>query len=1297
MTTFPLSLGAEDQGSDCLYVSRLTGKDSPQCGSFSVPCRTLPQALFLVNDGGEICLNGKDSESNPYECLKIRDGPNGTEFKTIEKSVSIQGVSSPAHISCGLVFASRSKYDSVKVSLSNLVFNNSRYGLVFFYVPSYDVVISDCKFMNCHKAIFLWRNGRSQGSSFISQKSSLEVTDSEFRNNTISIEFGPKFKNGSHKVSLSNLLFDNGTYGVFLVNVSSFDIVIAKCKFFNFSEAAVGLFWNEIKSVIREKSSLVATDNKFRYNAKSILVMLPNDFFEMTVSRCFFQNAKGRFHATNDHRSIKGAVFVRSQASSVITYPIHVLFSITDSIFQDLGHKDNSFAVSVRVDNLFGDGNISLFNTSFLNNENSVFAHGGFGLNLTHVTVTSTYGCAIMASAPPKTLIKAPGVRVFLEKCVLVDNRIGIRMSTTTCLTNTDAFCSTGDQTLVVKNSLILGGNETLSTGDAIKFRMSSPKQNDSRAVLKPSKEKVYLSPDFEAKLLLENVTFHGLHDYALSFSTEKNVRGLISVKNCRFLNNTQFVNRLYERGTIQIEFPNDDPPKCPRATKGNESKELVWDKKSELPVIIEDTLFENNVGISGALSFLNGNVTIKNCAFKNNEGVALGGHVYMKTGFGILNINNCSFLQKETSLIDHSRVSAVGCFLRSESAGPLKIQNSSFVADVNQEFDPIFAATKSNTIKIDSSTSFKCPDGKQIKLENIELVRGRETCWISVAHLKFLCEECPDGFYNLNRGSSSGLDIHKETKCLKCPYGATCENGDIKAQENFWGCYSSPLSTKLEFHPCPLEYCKPPTRPNTHAFNGCHGSRTGVLCGQCAEGLSEDLYSTSCREREKCHDHWFWIASLIYVIMLALYLVFKPPIFPWLYRQCLWFRKKYNSSQRQAAPHEANDEEHDAGYFKTIFYFYQVAEILMIKSPEAALHIVPFVTPVIALFNFQVRTINGSIGCPFPGLNVVTKELFLCLKFLATLLSIAMIYTIHRVISRFRHIPKPSLTLYLAVVLETLLLGYETLADTSLKLMHCVPVGLEWRLFIDGNIPCWQWWQYMQIVFILVFIIPLVLVLFWGSLMLSKDKLSAREFLTSCAFPLPFIFIWLYRYVFKKPSLHEFKLFWGNTYDAEEIKKVLHDPFRPPCGDDHGTLYWESVLTGRRFLLLTIGNFITDPLTRFICLDFACVVTLVHHLVSRPFRDRKANICEALSLMSLVAICTFNLAEVTLIAQGLEPTGPKENLFYALEWIEVALLGFLPAIACILVVLAALSQVIRVLYHCLRLLPRTVCLRSHF
>ncbi|CAH3106090.1 unnamed protein product [Pocillopora meandrina] len=203
---------------------------------------------------------------------------------------------------------------------------------------------------------------------------------------------------------------------------------------------------------------------------------------------------------------------------------------------------------------------------------------------------------------------------------------------------------------------------------------MSFPKQNYSRAVLKPGKEEVYLSPDFEAKLLLENVTFRGLHDCALSVSAERNVSGLISVKNCRFRNNTQFVNRLDERAIVQIEFTNVDPPQCPHKRKGNKSEELMWNKAFELPVIFEDTRFENIAGIAGTLNLLNGNATLNNCTFKNNEGVAMGGQVYLRTGFGILNIVNSSFHQTKSA--ERYRGSRTGCFLKSESAGQLKLNN---------------------------------------------------------------------------------------------------------------------------------------------------------------------------------------------------------------------------------------------------------------------------------------------------------------------------------------------------------------------------------------------------------------------------------------------------------------------------------------------------------------------------------------------------------------------------------------------------------------------------------------------
>jgi len=991
---------------------------------------------------------------------------------------------------------------------------------------------------------------------------------------------------------------------------------------------------------------------------------------------------------------------------------MYVAATITDSIFRELGHEDDDFAFSVRIWHHFSYGNLTLLNTSFINNENAVFVHGGFDLKLTKVTINSTYQYAITASGPPKTTPRTPGIKVLLDECLLANNRIGIRMSTTSCLVN-GRNCSTSDQTLVVRNSLFLG-QKTRGFGDAIRFAIKRPTQklrpttqtqlSDDVVTMQPDQQ-LYLSSAFEAKLLLENVTFLELHGCALFFEADKNVYGLIFFKNCKFLNNSQLMHRLVDRATVHIEIKDDDPLKCRKQEQGI-NNEFMWKKNFTLPVIIEDSIFEGNLGVFGALELKNGNVTIKNCHFTDNERLTPGGQVFMKRGYGRLNIVSSTFLQtdfKRSSYIKQP-VSRYGCFLRSESVGPVTIESSSFTANDDKEFyDPLFEVTMCSSINIDNYSTLRCRYGRQMKQERtvtgFELVKdgdeirawdGDETCWANVSYIKLFCDECPDGFYTLQRGSTNGLNINKDTECLKCPYGATCENGHITAKENYWGFNISTTPPSLQFISCPEEYCRTPANPSRHAYNGCHGNRSGVLCGQCSAGYSEVLYSTACRKIEKCNDHWFWVASFIYVMVFALYVVFKPPIFSLLYQQSLWFTTKTKNVCQQSSANEDNNDKHDAGYLKIVFYFYQVAELVMVKSPENTLHMVPFIPPVIALFNFQVKTMDGSIGCPFPGLDAVTKELFSCLKFLATLLSIGFIYTIHRLISKSFYLPAPSLPLYLAVALETLLLGYETLADTSLKLMHCVSIGEDLRLFMEGNIQCWQWWQYLLIVFIVVFVIPLVLVLFWGSLMLSKDKVSAKEFLISCAFPLPFLFIWLFRYCKKRPKRNQpYPSGVDFRDDAEEIKKVLHDPFRPPSGGKYGTLYWESVLTGRRLILLTIHAFSTDPMIRFVCLEFTCLLILLHHLTARPFRDRKANICESLSLISLVAICTVNLAEAVYISEGIEPTGPSKSLLQAFLWIEIVLLGLLPSVACFLVVFAVLSQVTRVLYHCIRILAR--------
>ena len=1075
-------------------------------------------------------------------------------------------------------------------------------------------------------------------------------------------------------LTLSNLVFHNS--GIIIGNVNCFSVVVTDCAFVNSSKA---IFIVQRESRVCNASSLVITGSKFFNNTQSVLVSLFNRFFSVKISKCVFQGKVGRFPATSQNREVRGAVYI---GSANYSNRVDIFGSVTDSIFRELGHEDNSFALSFRNENFYSKGNLTLSNTTFLNNENGLFVFGGFDVQLTKVTVNSTYWYGISAGGPPKLYPNVSSLKVCLEQCILWNNNCGVRMATRSCSSanNLDG-CSPSSQTLVVKNSIFLGGYETQDDSYAIRFWVKG--------------DTFLRRPFINAELQLENVTFQGLHHRALSAGFQSKVKGMISVKNCKFINNSEFVDKMdgRYRGVVEMEFDDEDPPNCPKQKreKSNNSERTAITRRA--PVIFEDSIFQNNVGVSAALDFLNANVTFKNCIFKDNQGLTVGGHVYMEPGYGSVNIVNSTFLQTYLNASSGGKQRAfpgIGSFLHSESLGPITITNSSFTANVLTKYNPMLAATRTNLITADATSTFRCPSGNRIqvdkikKTEDFQFTKGNDTCLMKVTYVKLFCEECRDGFYSLQRGLTTGLDINKKTMCLKCPYGASCVGGNIKAKVDFWGLNMSTNPPSLQFFPCPLEYCSSPEYSNYYTYNACFGNRSGVLCGKCSDGYSEALYSTSCRKKDKCNAQWFWLTTAIYVVLFAVYFVFKPPILSVLYKKTLWFKNRTGDAYVQRLPQE-DDKEHDPGYLKIIFYFYQVAELVMIKSPEKALHMVPFIPSVIAIFNFQVKLVDGSVGCPFPGLTVVTKELFLCLKFLATLLSVGFIFTIHRAASSSRFISSPRITVYLAVALEILLLGYERLADTTLNLMHCVPIGMDWHLFVDGNIQCWQWWQYLLIVFMMVFIIPLVVVLFWGSLSLANDRMSSKEFLTACAFPLPCLLVWVVRRC-KKREDNDVS-YRGNGDDSEEIKKVLHDPFRAPSCDDHGTLYWESVLTGRRLILLTIHTFATDPMVKFLCLDCACVLILVHHLSMRPFRDRKANIFESLSLVSLFAICTFSLAEATYFSEGIEPTGPSESLFHTLQWIEIVVLGLVPVVVGILLVFTLLSQVVRLLYFCVKLL----------
>ena len=108
---------------------------------------------------------------------------------------------------------------------------------------------------------------------------------------------------------------------------------------------------------------------------------------------------------------------------------------------------------------------------------------------------------------------------------------------------------------------------------------------------------------------------------------------------------------------------------------------------------------------------------------------------------------------------------------------------------------------------------------------------------------------------------------------------------------------------------------------------------------------------------------------------------------------------------------------------------------------------------------------------------------------------------------------------------------------------------------------------------------------------------------------------------------------------------------------------------------LVALHTFITDAMLRGICRTSACFMMTIHHLLKNPYKVPLANKAETLSLAVLTLITAINLPKATLFSFGIEKS--TESL-ETIKWIKVGALAFIPAMVCLLVIIALLSQLTR-------------------
>ena len=690
--------------------------------------------------------------------------------------------------------------------------------------------------------------------------------------------------------------------------------------------------------------------------------------------------------------------------------------------------------------------------------------------------------------------------------------------------------------------------------------------------------------------------------------------------------------------------------------------------------VTFEETMFQRNTGLLGGAVYLqNDGATFKNCYAVDNFAAAQGGFLYADYGVKNVVIQDSVLNQTITELKRLKFSYKDASFIRGLSLEALKIFNTTMEA-TPYDSNGVLLLVTNVTVKDfgkDNSTSLKCPTGSKMEVLNYSLGSSKN----SPSSWRFSCSACGGNSYSLQRGRTTGSYVVPGFQCLPCPFGANCSQ-NIIAKPDFWGFKERITPPTLKFTMCPVGYCSPPNKTDFPKYNGCQGYRSGKLCGHCSDVYSETIYSATCRPSNECNDYWFWPAALVYVSFMAFYLTFNPFITPWIMRQIKWFKTN------DTADEERNS---DRGFVKIVFYFYQAADLLLASNTSLRFVEGKLMDVLVGVFNFRQSFSSNGLICPFRGLTVVTKQLFSASDVFGTCLMIGVLYCLHRGAQRCRRKEAPTFSPYMAGILQTMLLGYKTLASVSFNLLRCVPIGSEKRLFLDGNVVCFQLWQYILIAFVVAFVMPFVFVLLWGCYKLHNGSLSVAKFLLACCFPFPFLLYWLFLFLLcvKRNAAQTDTA--TRQMSKRSVETTLFGCFKKPADGGTLSLGWESVMIGRRLILILLKTFVNDPMPRLLIMSFLCVLFLQHHSMTQPFRDITANRVETISLLSLVLLGMVNMFFASFVSLAVPLTDHFKFSWYFCEVLETVILCAVPAIISIFVIGAALSLVIRFLLACFR------------
>ena len=471
------------------------------------------------------------------------------------------------------------------------------------------------------------------------------------------------------------------------------------------------------------------------------------------------------------------------------------------------------------------------------------------------------------------------------------------------------------------------------------------------------------------------------------------------------------------------------------------------------------------------------------------------------------------------------------------------------------------------NATSMPSASSIAMISSDQIYLENFKIFCPQGLAVVNVSRPseeQFSCEQqCPTDGYTFQAGSAvingnkhdmlSTYNItysRSEVHCKVCPLGANCI-GSIKALPHYWG-YKDSKDNSVTMIRCPDGYCCK-GNDTCDEINSCNINRTGNICGKCQKRLSEALFSTECISAEKCIGAiallYYTICVIIYIAFLAsykdlqkyattkvkeLYKKLKERIY--LHKKNsgnsntdehdenielhIQNGKKYSDIQRRSkSENEGSDEENkvpdkksddSTKYIQILFFYIQDAILFKVNVPGQTFHKVGTIEKILS-FSPKVLTltyskvINACFSYAKTPMSKILFEMFFGLYFIVIL---CLLYLILKIVSKFLKKTSNIWAKFKSCLMRALLLGvlfsYQNLLIGVFTLVRCVDVANMEVLHIQGDIQCYNWWQYLLMGYMILFIIPVFVVVSHFPYYIKDKHMPVKTFIVSLLFPTP-------------------------------------------------------------------------------------------------------------------------------------------------------------------------------------------------